>query len=303
MDRRSATIAFFIGLAMFAAGYFVRDLFETSCRPAAPTALDLSMPVVGAPDVPSAADPLTVRVHLALDGQVLLETGEPSPRALGRVLGVDDGEKRATLDAWRDALAKATSTPSSREADGTSKRRLEIVCEGGVPWVALQWAMQLAAEPSVKIRRVRFAPTDGSPAADVTLPTDVDANTPIYRLPPSMTATVSLAKDKDATVDSPRIRIAGRDHALASVAGTVDAAKDAEGAASLDEPFRAIDAQLLDIHVGSSTLAGEIAVPDGGRVASRVVVRLVRAYQLAGFPSIRFGGAPFPKAAAATAAR
>ncbi len=298
MDRRSATIAFFIGLAMFAAGYFVRDLYESSSRPAPTCVIDLTMPVAAVPDATPAADPLTTRIRIGLDGQVAIEAGDPTPRAIGRVAGVEDGEKKATIDALVAELAKATSAASTREKDGTSKFRLEVAVDGGVPWLVLQWAMQVAADPAVRIRRVRFAPTDGSPACDVTLPTDVDAGLPLYRLPPSMTATVSLGKEKDAAVPSPRIRIGGRDQVLASVAGTDDPAKDAEGAASLDEPFRAIDAQLLDVHTGSPSLVGEVAVPEGGKIASRVVVRLVRSFQAAGFASIRFGGAPFPKPAA-----
>jgi len=300
MDRRSATIAFFIGLAMFAAGYFVRDLFESSTRPAGPRTVDLGVPAVGAVDAPAAVDPRRVRIRVAIDGQLALESGEPTPRALGRVSGVEDGEKRATLDALAAELGRVAALPVNREADGASALTLEIALDGGVPWVVLQWAMQVAAAPAVRIRRVCFAPTDGSPACEVTLPTDVGANTPLYRLPPSMTATVSLARAKDGTVASPRIRIGARDHGLAGVAGTAEPAKDAEGAASLDEPFAAIDAQLVEVHAGSPQLVGEVVVPDGSTIASRLVVRLVRAYQHAGFASIRFGGAAFPKGASPT---
>lgn len=302
MDRRSATIAFFIGLVMFAAGYLVRDLFDASARPSGPRSIDLSMPASSVPGGAPAADPAIVRVRVGLDGQVSLEGGAEPPRALGRVTGVEDAEKRATLDACGAALAAATAAPASREADGTSRLALEVALDGGVPWIVSQWAMQLAASPAVRIRRVRFAPADGSAPVEVALPTDVDARTPIYRLPPSLTATVSLGREREGA-EAPRIRIGARDHALASVAASGDPARDAEALASLDEPFRAIDAQLVDVHVASPSLTAEVAVPDGARVPTRVVLRLIRAYQLAGFPSLRFGGAALPKGPAAAAPR
>jgi biopolymer transport protein ExbD len=72
-------------------------------------------------------------------------------------LGGSPEEQEKTLEGLKTALRAVTRDPHLREPDGSSKVVILIRGDREAKWKYVQWIMQVAADPSIKIYKMHFA--------------------------------------------------------------------------------------------------------------------------------------------------
>ncbi len=110
-------------------------------------------------------DPLDVHVRIGADTAVTVRTLASEERAwtdLGAWrFGPSDDDADAALTGLRSALRGPLTDPRTREPDGSSKARMLLDVEGDVPWRLVQWTIQIAAHPLLKIWRLSLIDPEG----------------------------------------------------------------------------------------------------------------------------------------------
>ncbi len=193
------------------------------------------------------------------------------------------------LEAFLKELRKVADTEGARDAQGLSRYELRIVAEPGVRWRVVQYVMQTAAHPSVKIHKIRFGDTPYELPKDKGL-----ADEPFNKSINKIKAKVFLKEDQYG--QRVRIQIDG------GMALETPAVKD--GPAQLDEKHAGylkngivVLKREIDSKGESLPLIGEVSAPppNGGKIPYAVIRRIYQAFLDAGVTRVQFEGAASPR--------
>ncbi len=112
---------------------------------------------------------------LAPDGSCALDFGAASERTLLTKgdLGQDDPNGAAdVLEQLRTAMAKALEDPRFRNASGHARIVLRVDASPGAKWRYVQWALQTAAHPTVRITHIDLRERGDAAPTRIDLPSD-----------------------------------------------------------------------------------------------------------------------------------
>ena len=218
-------------------------------------------------------------------------------------------EQDRAIQAFLRVLKDVTSDPLLREQDGTSQMRLLVRADGRARWQWVQWAMQAAAHPDVKIRRISFSVSRIEADAsfgriDVELPKDRGLNEP-----QAETRKIKLKVFRRNHDDAERaytIVKVDRSHQLKLLPGWRGRAHETPGRRAQYEVL--VNTILTAVKEKAAGLGGEIhgeivaPPPKGGLVPYVDVMHALSVLRRAGIENVHFEGAAFPLTSAERAA-
>jgi hypothetical protein len=194
------------------------------------------------------------------------------PWAGDEATGMPAPERFAALIA---RLEWHAGRPEQRDAKGNSKTELALRAGKDVPWRLVQWVLQAAADPRVRIHAIQF----------VLL---AQGQTQIRPLPLDLPLDEGLSADPELQVSVRLLRTRAD--------GLLEIRCGGEGGNDEVVAWEALPARLRATAEGlretGPWLVGLIRVPPPGLVTFAEANRVLRAFREAGFEDVRLEGAP-----------
>lgn len=185
----------------------------------------------------------------------------------------------AGLVSLREILRKRAASPNLRDENtGEVRLTLGFRIHPEAPWRAVQWALQVMAEPTIGMHRFQLAAHDGAPMP-FELPRDRRLGAPPQRPESLPFVTVKVFRRQP---EGPAHYTVGQERIGEA---------PAEG---LDPLVEAIRRVLEVARARGGTIQGQLKAPRPTQATFGDVQRALRALREAGIEDVRFEGAPAP---------
>jgi hypothetical protein len=236
-----------------------------------------------------AEDPVerqALMILLSEAGEVRVTAGASDRAQMWDVLGefrlaqVDPGAVAAEHQRLAGVFDAYAARPGLRDPDGTLRARLVLSAEPGARWQWIQWILQVAARPSVRIRDIALHPAWGDAFLEYRLPVDGAL------VPPAPSTMFRVRVLASGSGETRALRVKVGDETVEIPHGTApEVARSGLIAALRRSPLSDLSTSVL------------VEAPPAGGPSLRFddIYSVLSALDAVGSPAVLFSGAPPPR--------